>query len=152
MSTITALKLSEFLPFRLSVLSNTISEQIANSYRRHFDLTVPQWRIIAVLEQHPGLTATAVSNKTVMDKVAVSRAVSALIEMGRIERRARQDDGRSSALFLTVEGQRIYNEVAPLAHDFEAALLAKLTEDERQQLQQILTKIAEAASPDRDLW
>ena len=44
-----ALNLERFLPYRLSVLSNTVSSRIAKSYAR-FQLTIPEWRVMAVLE------------------------------------------------------------------------------------------------------
>ena len=35
------LSLEEFLPYRLSVLSNTVSAAIAEAYSGHFGLTIP---------------------------------------------------------------------------------------------------------------
>lgn len=146
------LALSAFLPFRLSVLSNTVSEQIAAAYRDEFGLPVPQWRVMAVIHGDPGLSATAVSERTAMDKVAVSRAVAALIEAKRLERRARPEDGRSSALYLTPEGKRIYDEVAPRALAFEQSLLQELDPAERAQLAKLMGKLARAVSPNHPLW
>ena len=146
------LDLAGFLPYRLSVLSNTISEKIAATYRREFGLSVPQWRVMAVVKRYPGISATAVSDKTAMDKVAVSRAVASLIDAERLERRARPEDGRSSALFLTPEGLAIYDQVAPKALDFERTLLAELSVEERETLARLLGTIARVVSPNRLLW
>ncbi|HEY0524553.1 MAG TPA: MarR family transcriptional regulator, partial [Stellaceae bacterium] len=43
------LELERFLPYRLSVVSNRISATIARLYARRFDLTIPEWRLMAVL-------------------------------------------------------------------------------------------------------
>ena len=43
------LDLEHFLPYRLSVLSNTVSTALAGAYARRFGLSIPQWRVIAVL-------------------------------------------------------------------------------------------------------
>ena len=43
-----ALKLAEFLPYRLSVLSNRISQGIADLYEDRFGISLNQWRIMAV--------------------------------------------------------------------------------------------------------
>jgi len=40
------LVLEAFLPYRLSVLSNTVSSRIAKSYAARFSLTVPEWRVM----------------------------------------------------------------------------------------------------------
>ena len=73
------LELDRFLPYRLSVLSNRISQDIAAVYGEKFGLTVTEWRILAVLGRYPDLSATEVAERTAMDKVAVSRAVTSLL-------------------------------------------------------------------------
>ena len=146
------LNLSEFLPYRFSVLSNTISESIARRYRNEFGLSVPQWRVMAVLAQAPGLTAKAVGERTAMDKVAVSRAVSALVDAGHVERRTTEHDARSSALTLTEGGEAIYEKVAPLALAFERDLIAALGPDDKKVLDGLMEALARALSPDRPLW
>lgn len=79
--------LDRFLPYRLSVLSNTVSTAIANRYTERFDLRIPEWRVLAVLGMQPGLSAADVAARTAMDAVAVSRAVTRLLKQGRLERR-----------------------------------------------------------------
>ena len=81
------LDLEHFLPYRLSVLSNRISQAIAAATRaRRFGIGVTEWRVIAVLGRYPGLSAGAVAARTAMDKVAVSRAVARLLERELVER------------------------------------------------------------------
>ena len=48
------LRLATFLPFRLSVLSNAISQRIAELYDREFGLSIWQWRVMAVTADTPG--------------------------------------------------------------------------------------------------
>ena len=82
-----ALELERFLPYRLSVLSNRISDAIAREYSQRFALGVTEWRVMAVLGRWPGLSASDVARRTAMDKVAVSRAVARLLDgIGRDER------------------------------------------------------------------
>ena len=78
------LHLDRFLPYRLSVLSNTVSSAIAAAYFVNFGLTIPEWRVMAILAANPGLSAAEVTARTAMDKVAVSRAVAALLAVGRV--------------------------------------------------------------------
>src|SRR5438552_936344 len=88
------LELEQFLPYRLSVLSNRVSGAIAQVYSERFDLGVTEWRVMAVLGRYPGLSASEVAQRTAMDKVAVSRAVAGLVEAGRVERETHDDDRR----------------------------------------------------------
>ena len=80
------IELERFLPYRLSVLTNLVSGAIADVYQQRFNLTIPEWRVIAVLARHPGVSAAEVAAHTRMDAVAVSRAVTRLLRAGRIRR------------------------------------------------------------------
>ena len=122
--------LENFLPYRLSILSNTVSSAIAIAYDKRFGLTIPEWRVIAVLGRFPGLSAVEVADRTMMDKVAVSRAVTKLLKSGRIDREFADADRRRSILNLSEEGRRVHDEIAPLALKFEADLLQGLSEEE----------------------
>ncbi|HMB58213.1 MAG TPA: MarR family winged helix-turn-helix transcriptional regulator [Arenimonas sp.] len=137
------LELDRFLPYRLSVLSNRISQDIAQLYGERFDLNVTEWRILAVLGRYPDLSANEVAERTAMDKVAVSRAVTSLLASGRLKRQLHGDDRRRSVLKLSAKGYRVYDEVAPLALAYERRLLEGLRDDERAALDRLLTRMAE---------
>lgn len=135
------LKLSAFLPYRLSVLSNRISRAIADSYEDRFDLTLPEWRVMAVLGDSPNLSAREVADRTAMDKVMVSRAVARLIAAGRVTRRTDSADRRRSILALSEAGHQIYAGVAPMALGYEKALLAQLSAEDQAALDRVLAKL-----------
>src|SRR5258708_36066276 len=116
----TNLELEAFLPYRLSVLTNRISTAIARVYVRRFALTVPEWRVMAVLGRFGPLSANAVCERTAMDKVRVSRAVARLAATGRLERRTDATDRRRALLELTARGRAVYDEIGPLALAVEA--------------------------------
>jgi DNA-binding MarR family transcriptional regulator len=137
-----ALELERFLPYRLSVLSNTISQAIAREYAERHDLSVTEWRVIAVLGRYPGISANEVAERTAMDKVAVSRAVNRLLGAGRIKRDTHGDDRRRSVLALSATGRRVYEQVVPLARAYERQLLAVLDAEERAWLHRILDKLS----------
>ncbi len=115
--------LEDFLPYRLAVLSHTVSTTIAKVYEKKFGVSIPEWRVIAILGRFPGLSAVEVADRTMLDKVAVSRAVSKLIKNGRIDREFADADRRRSILNLSTEGRNVHNEIAPLALAFEHDLL-----------------------------
>jgi DNA-binding MarR family transcriptional regulator len=126
--------LDRFLPYRLSVLTNLVSGTIADAYRRRFGLSIPEWRVLAVLARHPGLSAADVAERTRMDAVAVSRAVARLLAAGRLQRSRSRDDRRRSVLSVSAAGRAVYREVAPLALDYEARLLEALDPAAREAL------------------
>jgi DNA-binding MarR family transcriptional regulator len=138
------LDLEHFLPYRLSVLSNTISQAIAREYAQRFQLSVTEWRVIAVLGRYDGSAARELAERTATDKVAISRAVASLIEAGRVRRSVAAHDKRQSVLRLTAKGWKIYDEVAPRALEHERRLLAHLDAQEREWLMRILDKLWQA--------
>ena len=76
-----ALELENFLPYRLSILAQIVSESLHDLYAEPFGLTVTQWRVMAALGRFAPLTASDVGQRIVMDKVAVSRAVAGLMKL-----------------------------------------------------------------------
>ena len=136
-----ALSLDRFLPYRLSVLANTVSAALAGAYARRFGLTIPQWRVIAVLARSPGLSAADVAERTAMDKVAVSRAVAGLARDGRVRRSVAARDRRRSILSLTTRGWSVYRRIVPLALAYERRLLAELSPDEQAQFEALLLRL-----------
>ncbi|MFK8015974.1 MAG: MarR family winged helix-turn-helix transcriptional regulator [Gammaproteobacteria bacterium] len=137
----TVLRLEEFLPYRLSLASNIISSGIADLYAERFNLTIAQWRIMAVIGRFDDLSAREVAERTAMDKVAVSRALKGLEESGHLHRSVSAEDRRRSVLALTRAGRVIYNQVAPIAIDYERRLLEGLDETEQSTLAQLLDRL-----------
>lgn len=133
--------LERFLPYRLSVLSNEVSAAIASAYQLRFDLSVPEWRVIAVLARHAGLSARDVAELTSMDAVAVSRAVRRLLASDRIRRDVSKSDRRRSVLRLSRRGVAVYRAVAPLALGYEQELLEGMSAEERHALDLALHKL-----------
>lgn len=140
-----SLDLDSFLPYRLSRLSNTVSQAIADLYVDRFNLGVTEWRVMAVLGREPGLSAGEVARRTAMDKVAVSRAVARLIAAGRVDRSTADGDRRRSVLHLSAAGRRIYEQVVPLALSFEQRLLGRLPDDDRRHLHRLLDRLEQAS-------
>ena len=135
------LVLDAFLPYRLSFTSNLVSDAIARSYQALFGLTVPEWRIIAVVAESDDATQQEIGQRTRMDKVTVSRAAIALSERGLLTRRANPDDRRSHLIALSAAGRALYAEVAPKALSLEAEIFAGFSREELDRLVAMLRKV-----------
>jgi DNA-binding MarR family transcriptional regulator len=140
------LRLENFLPYRLAVLSNTVSTTVARAYDKRFSVSIPEWRVIAVLGRFPGLSAVEVAERTLMDKVAVSRAVTKLIKNGRIDREFADADKRRSILNLSDDGKKLHDEIAELALQFERDLLEGFSTEEVDELNMIMERLLARAS------
>ena len=149
-------QLSQFLPYQLSVASNAVSALIAERYRKRFALKIPEWRVMAVLGDldaaaaqdgahsgitRPGMTQRALTDATLMDKVAVNRACKVLEERGLIARAPNAADGRSHIMVLSEEGRAIHREVLPLALATEREMFAGFSPSEEQRLRAMLERL-----------
>ena len=146
------LALEQFLPYRLSVLANTVSKDIARLYAERFGITIPEWRVLAVLGRFGPETAAEISGRTAMDKVQVSRAIARLEEAGYTSRSTDPADRRRATVTMTSAGWAIYREIVPLAQSREALLLDGFSEKDRRLLNTLLDRLRaranEIAGPD----
>jgi len=139
--------LEDFLPYRLSLLSNTVSQGIAQIYQQDHQISIPEWRVMAVLGRYPGLTASQVCERTVMDKVTVSRAVKMLLDKQLVQRLTHADDRRKRPLQVThPQGHKLLEEIIPFALDYQAELLESLTPGEWQLLDGLIAKLLNASA------
>ena len=140
-----SLRLDAFIPFRLSYTSNLVSDRIARTYEALFGLTIPEWRLVAVIAEGGGITQAAIGQRTRMDKVTVSRAAIALSARGLLAREGNPDDRRSHLLTLTAAGRDLYAAVAPKALELERRIFAELPREEVEAFVATLRRIDEAA-------
>jgi DNA-binding MarR family transcriptional regulator len=138
------LRLERFLPYRLSVLSNRVSQDIARLYSARFNLSITEWRVMAVLGHERGLSANTVAERTAMDKVAVSRAVSALMGKKFLNRQTDPSDARRSSLKLSAKGYGVFDQIVPLALAYERKILAHLAPEAQNTLLAILNTLEAA--------
>ncbi len=118
-----ALDLERFLPYRLSVLANRVSRALAAQYRDRFGLSIPEWRVLAVLGRDGRLSAVEIAARTSMDKVKVSRAIAALLHKGLVRRQRDPHDRRVTRIEATPRGREVYGAIARLALDWQARWL-----------------------------
>jgi len=140
------LDLDRFVPYRLSVLTNRVSNAIARTYSERFGLSVAEWRVMAVLGQASGLSAGEVARRTEMDKVQVSRAVARLVRRRRVQKQADSSDGRITRLALTLRGRAIYDEIVPHALALEERFLSTLAPFERAAFNTLIIKLSAESS------
>ncbi|MDP3908073.1 MarR family winged helix-turn-helix transcriptional regulator [Novosphingobium sp.] len=136
-------RLSDFLPYQMSVSTNAVSDLVAGKYRARFGLKIPEWRVMAVLGDAGALTQRDLVGATRMDKVAVNRACKMLEDRGLAARSPNDRDGRSHHLELTPAGKAMHAEIMPLALSMEQQLFSVLTAQERRDFKAVLARINE---------
>ncbi|MGA6164955.1 MarR family winged helix-turn-helix transcriptional regulator [Amycolatopsis magusensis] len=135
--------ISALLSYRLSRTSSAMSRSAALRYKREFDVSLGEWRAIALIAADPTLTLNRLARRAGLDKAQMSRVVSRLTERGLVNRTA--GSGRSSQLALTEEGTRVYRGLITAANERDADFLAILSGEEAAILHRALDKLAELA-------
>ena len=154
------MRLEDFLPYRLALLAEGVSQCMAQVYRERFGLTRDEWRVLAHLAGSAGSAAAAgspgaaaagpvktteVIRRTTLDKMQVSRAVARLERDGLVQRHPDPDDGRSWRLELSAAGRALHAKVVPMVQAREAFLLEALSAAERRALDAALQKMQQRA-------
>jgi DNA-binding MarR family transcriptional regulator len=136
--------LANFAPYRIVALGHAISGRLARAYRDE-NITIPEWRVLAVVAQAESVAARDVVRMTPMDKMTVSRAVASLEAKNFVARATSENDRRVSMLSLSKEGRSLFDRVATLALEFEDGLLAALEPEEAALFHSVLQKLEERA-------
>ena len=134
-------RLEEFLPYQLSVTSGRVTRVFAHHFAEQFGLTIPEWRVIAVVGRFQAISPSRVSDWTGMDKVKVSRAAATLVARGLLRQSQDPADGRARVLRMTRKGERIHAGAVPLARRLEDEMKGALSRPEWATLQKALTKL-----------
>jgi DNA-binding MarR family transcriptional regulator len=141
-----ALKLEEFLPYRLNVCASLVSQALSRIYTERHKIGVPEWRVLVTLGQFGAMTAKAVGAHSHMHKTKVSRAVAVLERRKLVTRRANRADLREAFLSLTPAGREIYSELAPMALEFARQLLEAVDAADHAALDRALKKLTERSA------
>lgn len=135
------LELHRWFPYRFSWIANEVSLCLHKAYHARWGISVPGWRVIAVLAEFAPLASKDVAEETAMDVVQVTRAVSELFQKKLVLRREDAVDRRRVSLELSAAGRRLYQEVVPYARQLEDELLEGLSAAERAALAGLLDRV-----------
>lgn len=135
-------RLEEFLPYRLAVTSGQVSRLFTRNYAENFGLTIPEWRVLAVVGRYETLSPSGVGELTAMDKVKVSRAAASLVSRGLVKQSQDPSDGRGRLLRLTRKGLSLHGKIVPEARDLESQIAEGLSKTEWSALGKALAKLS----------
>src|SRR5689334_23751882 len=136
-------KLEEFLPYQLSVTASSVSRLFAKRYADEYGLSIPEWRVLAVVGRFGTASPSMVSEWAAMDKVKVSRAAATLVARGLLKQTQDPSDGRARLLRLTRKGVTMYQGAVPLALEIETDLAKGLSRAEWSALQKSLLRLTQ---------
>lgn len=140
--------LAEFLPYRMNVATQAISQGLAQYYADAYGISIPEWRIVATVGEFTEMTARDIAAHSRMSKVMTSRAAASLLKRKLIARRTNREDRRESFLRLTAQGGSVYAEMVPKALVYQARLKEGLSKSDLAALERILAHFMQVSQKD----
>ncbi|WP_244431925.1 MarR family winged helix-turn-helix transcriptional regulator [Rhodopseudomonas sp. B29] len=148
-----SLRLSDWLPYRLFLITAAIARPLEDFYRETFSLNQAGWRILAVIAERDGANAAEIGRAAALDPFAVSRGIAQLVERGFATRRPGRADRRTASVAITPRGREAFDRIAVVGAAIETSLLSVLSDAERASLDPALRKLAaESARIDSAGW
>lgn len=136
------LDLESFVPYRLLMVTDQVSQWFARRYAAEFGITIPESRVLTVIARYAPLSSRSICERTTMAKSRVSIAVSRLVTAGLLTRDVDASDGRLLRLALSPQGEALYRKIVPVALEMEAALVKDLGSSGRETLMRSLHAMA----------
>ena len=129
-----------YLTYQLDLIKTVAIKAADEYYEEALDLRVRELRVLRLLNETPGLTATELKHKLVLDKTLLSKNLSYLEKRGLITRTPDAQDTRLHKISLTAEGRRVCRKSEQIGQRIEKQIFAQLSAQEWQQLGQLLDK------------
>lgn len=130
-----------YLTYKLDLVK-TILMKVGNAhYKKALDLGVRELRVLRLVHDFPGITATDLGSRLVLDKTLLSKNISYLESRGLISRCANAQDNRQQCLTLTDEGMRVWYEGERIGRGLEAELFADFSDEEWTRLHSVLDQL-----------
>lgn len=132
---------ADLLSTRVLRLSNSLGLYSSRRYRREFDVTLPEWRVMSIVAAQDGTTARDVSRALATDKAWVGMTVKTLMERGFLTRSLDARDQRRALLSLTKAGREMHDAILGRARQRQRRLMSTLTPQMARALVECLERL-----------
>ena len=98
------------------------------------DLTKPQYAVMQAVLNHPGIEQVELIDASVSTKATLAELLARLEKRGLIYREQGESDKRRRFVFLSNQGKKLLESVAPVAAQIDSQFLNKLGIEQQKQL------------------
>ncbi|HVV95106.1 MAG TPA: MarR family transcriptional regulator [Hyphomicrobiales bacterium] len=138
------LRVADFPSLLVLRLAAKIQRTLMPQYTHRFGLSLPEWRILPLLNRASPIQLSELTARSTLDKALISRAVRLLEEKGYVAVNGDPGHGRRLVVSITPVGRALHDRVLPTARRRQMALLAILDTGEREALYRLIGKLADA--------
>jgi DNA-binding MarR family transcriptional regulator len=126
-----------YLAYLLARASFIVSSEF-HATLKTWDMSVPEWRVLACLMDVEGLSVGELAAMALMKQPRLTKVLDRMERDGLLKRRGAADDRRRVTIHLTSKGRTRVKPVQRAAKQHEALLLQKFTSDERHTIKSAL--------------
>ena len=142
------MEIENFFPYQVAVAAASLSRRLEEVYRREGGLSREEWRVLFLLAEEEGLTSKALSQRSSLDKVQISRAAQRLEKKGLIVGSESGQDRRLRDYTCTDAGRQFFRDLFPRVDSRAGEVLARLSPDDLSALKQGIAALSEVARED----
>ncbi|EJO8135617.1 winged helix-turn-helix transcriptional regulator [Salmonella enterica] len=130
-------------------LRNTAFHLLRQLFQQHIarwqhelpELTKPQYAVMRVIAEHPGIEQVDLTEAAVSTKATLAEMLSRMENRGLVKRENDPLDKRRRFVYLTVQGQTLLAAAIPLGDRVDDEFLGRLSAEEREQFTQLVRKM-----------
>lgn len=130
------------LSYRVSILNSLLGKLTTEIYASR-RLTSHQWKVLSILYNWPPMPAVRITNMVTLDKAAISRGVSGLLDL-KLARRYLDNESGMIFIALTELGRAMYRSMASEMADLQRKVFDKVRDAEQNSFFMTLDKIEHA--------
>ncbi|MEO6151589.1 MAG: MarR family winged helix-turn-helix transcriptional regulator [Croceibacterium sp.] len=119
-----------------------MERELAREMQARFNVSVSEWRVIAVTCSFGPATAVDVSSSFEIDPGLVSRAVASLIRNGLVVRESSSRNRKFKIITETPAGREVFEKITAMRTRYFEAILQDLTPKQKLVFDTTLTTIA----------
>lgn len=108
---------------------------------RHLGVTRGQWLAISRLDRRPGASQSDVAEMLEIERATAGRMIDRMEANGWVERRADARDRRVNRIYLSRASEELLQSLWPIAAATNDEAMNDLTEEERQVLTKLLSRM-----------
>jgi DNA-binding MarR family transcriptional regulator len=111
------------------------------------EISVPQFRVLAFIDRHPGESLSAIAERVGLSLPAMSRLVDGLVDHGLLSRELSPQDRRFVAIRITDAGRELVRAARADAQNRLADILADLPAEDRTVVVEGMHKLRSLFAP-----
>jgi len=141
------LGLDDYPSALLMRVANLIQAEVTSVYARQHELSVPEWRLLARLNESAPMQLAALCRTSFFDKAYAGRVLRPLEQRALVTLKVDKAHKRRVIVDITAAGRQLARQVQPVARRSQMRLLEALEPVERTALYTTLHKLMAAAAP-----